>query len=201
VEVPPLQYLAIDGEGDPEGSEQFAASVAALYTATQTPGPQEPAPSGADGGPFPLEGLWWSTDPKLDLESGDPARWQDRTSWRWTLLLRQPEPVDPARLEAARTELAAKADTPQAEAAASAVRAHTLREGLCIQVLHEGPIENEPATIGALHLHLKDQGLIPAGKHHEIYLIPSYAAPPQGLRTILRQPVSQLVQPGAGRSR
>ncbi|WP_328659998.1 GyrI-like domain-containing protein [Streptomyces sp. NBC_00334] len=191
VEVPPLRYLAVDGEGDPQGSESFAAAVAALYIATQAVAVESDPADGAATGPCPLEGLWWSTDPRLDLASGDPGLWQDRTSWRWTLLLRQAEPVDRDRLEAVRAELGAKADTPDAEAAAAALREHTLDEGPCVQLLHEGAIENEPASVRALHRYLDGQGLVPAGRHHEIYLVPATTAPSHELRTILRQPVTR----------
>ncbi|GAA0929184.1 MULTISPECIES: GyrI-like domain-containing protein [Streptomyces violaceusniger group] len=189
VEVPPLHYLAVDGEGDPQGSERFAAAAATLSMATQAVAVDTSPADGTAFGPCPLEGLWWSTDERLHLESGDPELWQDRTSWRWTLLLRQPEPMDAARLEAVRAQLGTKADTPEAEAAAAGLREQALDEGLCVQLLHEGAIENEPASIRALHRHLDAQGLAPTGRHHEIYLVPASTAPPGELRTILRQPV------------
>ncbi|MDX3266039.1 GyrI-like domain-containing protein [Streptomyces sp. MI02-2A] len=100
--------------------------------------------------------------------------------------------MDPAALAAARAELTEASHTPESAAAASSLGALTLREGLCVQVLREGPIENEPSTVGALHRHLDVQGLVPAGRHHEIYLVPSHSAPPSGLRTILRQPLRRL---------
>ncbi|MFF8905396.1 GyrI-like domain-containing protein [Streptomyces olivaceoviridis] len=191
LEVPPLEYLAVDGEGDPQDSKLFAAAIETLYAAATAVAAASggPRPGDADHGPSPLEGLWWSTDPDLNLHSGDPACWRDRTSWRWTLLLRQRHAVDAATLAAARAELTGDCPTPEAAAAVSALGARTLREGLCVQVLHEGPIENEPATVGALHRHLDAQGLVPAGRHHEIYLVPSHTAPPSRLRTVLRQPV------------
>ncbi|MFE6554040.1 GyrI-like domain-containing protein [Streptomyces sp. NPDC057746] len=189
LEVPPLEYLTVDGEGDPQDSKLFAAAIETLYAAAPVLASVGPPPDDADHGLSPLEGLWWSTDPELNLESGDPACWLNRTSWRWTLLLRQSHAPDPATLAAARAELTEASHTPESAAAASALEARSLREGLCVQVLHEGPIEDEPATVGALHRHLGQQGLVPAGRHHEIYLVPAHTAPPSRLRTILRQPV------------
>ncbi len=65
----------------------------------------------------------------------------------------------------------------------------TLREGRCLQVLHVGPCDQEPANIETMRAHVEANGLSYKGPHHEIYLSDPRRVPPARLKTILRQPV------------
>jgi hypothetical protein len=70
----------------------------------------------------------------------------------------------------------------------AAVRLETIREGLCVQMLHVGPYGEEPRTIAAMHFHMIGNGLAFKGPHHEIYLSDPRRIAPERLRTILRHP-------------
>jgi hypothetical protein len=65
-----------------------------------------------------------------------------------------------------------------------------LREGRCVQAMHVGPYEDEPATISRMLAHADARGLTPRGRHHEIYLSDPNQTAPQWLRTIVRLPVA-----------
>lgn len=123
VVVPPRRYLMVDGCGDPTGSPAFGAAVRALH--------------GAAGAAAPLEALWWVDD--------DDAVYLDapRNTWRWTLLVAQPERL--RRL-------------------APPLRRETLDEGLSVQVLHTGP-----EAVDRLHAFVLDNGYRLRGRHHEIF--------------------------------
>ncbi|MFI6846720.1 GyrI-like domain-containing protein [Kitasatospora sp. NBC_00085] len=186
VDVPWLDFLAVDGVGDPAGDPAFAAATAALYAASYTLKFAVRAETGVDYAVLPLEGLWRSDDPEFDPADPDAYRPEARTHWAWTLLIRQPVPYGDAQLATALAKAKAKAG---AEAAAG-LRRVSFAEGRCIQVLHRGPYAEEPRTVKLLHEHLAAEGLAPADRHHEIYLTDPTRTAPERQRTILRQPVA-----------
>lgn len=180
VKVPKLRYLAMDGTGDPNNNPAFEQAVQALYSLSYTlkfmckNGPQQ-----VDWGVMPLEGVWWADD------MHDFIR-QDRTKWRWTLMMLQPELVDTKLLKAAQAELIRrKKDLPRLQDA----RLRTMNEGACAQVLHFGPYANEGPAIAKLHAFIQEQGRVLRGRHREIYLSDPRRVPQAKWRTILRQPM------------
>lgn len=187
VDVPALSFLTVDGEGDPRGGH-FATAVSALYTAAYAVKFAVRKETGTDFAVMPLEGLWHHADPGVDLSGGDRGLWDDRSGWRWTLLIRQPVPVTEEQLTAAREKAAAKTD----DATAAGLRMLDLHEGPAVQVLHKGPFDTEPETVALLHRHIGQEGLKPDGRHHEIYLTDFSRTAPERQRTVLRQPVAGL---------
>lgn len=179
VEVPPLQYLMIDGEGDPNTAQAYKNAVEALFSLSYTlKFMVKRRPGGADYGVMPLEGLWW-TEPMEDFSV------DRKDGWKWTSLMLQPEFITPELVEEARAQAAAKKELP----ALPLVRLERLEEGRCAQVLHIGPYAAEGPTVERLHGFILEQGLSLRGKHHEIYLGDPRRAAPDKLQTIIRQPV------------
>ena len=130
---------------------------------------------------MPLEGLWWADN----MESFSNLRNKDK--WHWTMIIRQPDFISQADIDAALTACGKKKDPIDV----SGLRFEAFDEGPCAQILHIGPFEDEAPTIARLHAGIAAQSKTLRGKHHEIYLSDIRRAAPQKWRTILRQPVSR----------
>ena len=180
VDVPPLDYLMIDGHGDPNTAPQYAEAVQALYTLAFTLRfalKRQPDP--VDAPVMPLEGLWWVSD----MTAFSVA---DKSTWDWTMMIALSAPVSAERVAEARDAAARKKQLPGLER----VRLERLAEGRAAQVLHRGPYSAEGTTVAALHAFIDEQGLALTGKHHEIYLGDPRRTAPERLRTIIRQPAA-----------
>jgi len=168
-QVPPLRYLTVDGEGDPDGPECRAA-MQALYSVSYGIRALMPEKHVV----MPLQGLWWGPDGHFDVH--------DRASWQWRLMILQPETVTADVLERARRA--------KPSALAARLELRDIEEGQVAQVLHLGPYADEKATIDRLLAFIEEQGLRLAGQHHEIYLSNPQRTAPEKLRTIIRYPVA-----------
>jgi len=179
VDVPQMNFFMVDGEGDPNNSQDFQDAVEALYSLSYTlKFAIKMGKSAVDYGVPPLEGLWWADD----MSSFTSGRKDD---WKWTLMIMQPEFVTGELVDAAIEKVRAKKNP----AALSKVRFVPFAEGPAAQILHVGPYSEEGPTIEKLHAFIRDCGNEPAGKHHEIYLGDPRRAAPEKLRTIIRQPM------------
>ena len=181
VDVPPLQYLMIDGHGDPNSSAEYTDAVEALYPLAYKL-KFASKELGRDFTVMPLEGLWWADDPAAFTTA------RDKSQWDWTLMIMQPDWITAEHFEAAVARVGAK-DAPRS---LGAVRLESLDEGRCVQTLHLGPFDEEGPTLAKLHDEvIPSRGLRMSGKHHEIYLSDLRRTAPSKLRTILRQPVTE----------
>jgi hypothetical protein len=180
VDVPELQYLMIDGHGDPNSSPAFADAVEALYPVAYKLKFASKQDLGRDYVVPPLEGLWWAED----MSAFTTAR--DKSGWDWTLMLMVPDWIDRA-LFAAALERAAARNRP---ARIDDIRLESLSEGRCVQTLHVGSFDDEAEVLARMHHEvIPGRGLRMVGKHHEIYLSDFRKVAPEKQRTILRQPV------------
>ena len=178
VEVPPMNYLMVDGEGDPNTSQAYADAVAALYAVAYTVKFMvKKGPLAIDYGVMPLEGLWWAAD--MANFSVD-----DKSTWQWTMMIVQPDFVTATLVNAAIAD-AKKKKNP---AAITKVRFAAFTEGSCAQILHIGPFSAEGPTIEKVHQFIAARGNL-HGKHHEIYLSDIRKADPARWKTIIRQPM------------
>lgn len=178
VEVPTMNYLMVDGQGDPNTSRAYADAVEALYAVSYTVKFMvKKGPPAIDYGVMPLEGLWWADDPSA-FTTGDKAR------WKWTVMVMQPDFVTTDLIERALGEVEKKKNP----AALSLVRFEPLKEGTCAQTLHIGPFSEEGPTIEKVHAFIEARGER-VGKHHEIYLSDIRRAHPSKWKTIIRQPM------------
>jgi hypothetical protein len=178
VEVPELNYLMIDGHGDPNTSPEYTAAIETLY-------PLSYAIRGIikDEEEFkyvvmPLEGLWWTDD----MESFSV---EDKSDWRWTLMIMQPDFVTESIVEQAHDTVRDSKELPSL----SDVRFESLDEGASAQTLHVGPFSAEGPTVERVHEFIESHGYSLRGRHHEIYLSDVRRTDPERLRTIIRQPV------------
>ena len=181
VDVPDMQYLMIDGHGDPNTSSAFTHAVEAVYPVAYKLKFASKRNLARDYVVPPLEGLWWAED----MDSFTVAR--DKSRWDWTLMLMVPDWIDQARFTVAVEQAGAK-DRP---ARLNDIRLETLSEGRCVQTLHVGSFDDEADVLTRMHHEfIPGNGLRMDGKHHEIYLSDFRKVRPDKRRTILRQPVT-----------
>jgi hypothetical protein len=178
VTIGPAKYLAIEGKGAPAGAA-FQVCIGALYAVAFTVKMTRKFAGKGDYKVAWLEGLWWGPDRRAPLSVRSPK------DWRWKLLIRTPTFVTARDLARARRDLLAKGKVREV----GKVKLETLREGRCVQMLHVGPYDKEPATLEAMHDFAEAEGYAFRGVHHEIYLSDPRRTPPAKLRTILRHPV------------
>ncbi|OJH38370.1 GyrI-like domain-containing protein [Cystobacter ferrugineus] len=178
VVVPTFQFLMIDGEGDPNTSKEYAEAVEALFSVSYTAKFMvKNGTQGIDYAVMPLEGLWWSDDMSAFITN-------DRSKWKWTMMIMQPHFVEVAVIQEAIAEVKRK----KALSAVSELRMENFTEGLCAQTLHVGPFNEEGPTIQRVHGFIDARSAL-AGKHHEVYLSDIRRADPCKWRTIIRQPM------------
>ena len=183
VDIPVMQFVKIDGEGDPNTAPAYKQAIEWLYSVSYA---MKFAAKASKGGGYvvpPLEGLWWADNPADFVE-----RRKDR--WRWTMMIMAPEFIDRSLFEAAVEKASKKLGAPP-----ESLRLETLDEGRALQILHVGSYDDEGPTLAKLHDEvMPSQGLTFAGVHHEIYLSDARKTEPAKLRTILRQPVRPAVR-------
>lgn len=178
VEVPKLQFVRIDGAGNPNTAASYKAALEWLYSVSYAMKFAAKAALGKDYTVPPLEGLWWADD-----RSAFVARRKDE--WKWTMMIMAPDFVDRGIFEQA----VAKAGKKLGDAPPS-LRLEYYEEGLCLQTLHVGSYDGEGPVLARLYEEVMPAGgFVHNGLHHEIYLSDARKVPPEKLRTILRQPV------------
>jgi hypothetical protein len=193
VEVPMMQYLMIDGEGDPSTAQAYQDAIEALYAVAYKLKFLSKDESGKDYVVPPLEGLWWTKGIESWMAGiTEEADWLDRfgtidrNSWQWTSMIMQPEWISQEMFIKALERTREKKDLP----ALDGLRLESYQEGLSVQILHIGPFAEEGPVLARLHTRFLPQNcLVEAGKHHEIYLSDPRKTAPEKLRTVLRQPV------------
>ena len=176
-DIPEMNFLKIDGTGDPNTSLDYKEAIEALFTLSYTLKFMiKKGELGIDYGVMPLEGLWWVED----MSKFDQNKKED---WKWTAMIMQPEVVT-NELVASATEEVRKKKNPKA---LSLIRFEAFTEGKAAQTLHIGPFSEEGPTIKKVHDFIIDNGYKLSGKHHEIYLSDIRRAAPQKWKTIIRQ--------------
>lgn len=181
VEVPAMNFLMVDGMGDPNTSQPFADAVEALFSLSYTLKFMiKKGPLAIDYGVLPLEGLWWADDMKA-FTDGDKAK------WRWTAMIMQPDFVTAEMVGSAIAEVKRKKNLP----ALSTVRFEPFAEGVCAQTMHIGPFSEEGPTIEKVHRFIESCGCKRAGKHHEIYVSDIRKAAPAKWKTVVRLPMQE----------
>ena len=189
VEVPSMQYAAVRGHGDPnEPDGEYGRAVAVLYGISYTIKMSYKGSRKVDG--FfeyvvpPLEGFWW-------MEGGAPGvDYRNKSGFNWISIIRVPEFVTEEVFAWAKEEAQRKKgiDTSLAELI-------TVSEGLCVQCLHIGSYNEEPATVAKMDHYRMEQGyendISDRRRHHEIYLSDPRKVSPERMKTVIRHPVSQ----------
>ena len=188
IDVPAMNYLAVRGHGDPNAADsEYQQSIpllyAVAYTIKMSKKGDHQIPGYFDFVVPPLEGYWWQEGVKgIDYDH--------KEKFSFISMIRMPDFVDQATFEWAVKEASVKKRLDLAK-----VEFLSQHEGLCVQALHVGPYDDEPATVKKLHELMADKGLqldINDHRHHpEIYLSDPRRSQPEKLRTIIRIPVKK----------
>lgn len=178
VDVPTMNYLMVDGEGDPNTAQAYADAVEALFMVSYAVKFMvKKGASAIDYGVMPLEGLWWTDDmSKFSID--------DKSTWKWTAMIMQPSFVTSESVELAISDVEKKKNPPSI----AKVRFTPFSEGRCAQIMHIGPFSEEGPAIERVHQFIDFKGQR-TGKHHEIYLSDIRKADPSKWKIIIRQPM------------
>ncbi|MEN6418786.1 MAG: GyrI-like domain-containing protein [Clostridiaceae bacterium] len=190
IDVPEMVFLAVDGRGNPNEQEgAYAKALELLYALSYTI-KMSPKSGHAIQGYFeyrvpPLEGLW-------QMEHGAPGvDYQNKAGFEWTSMIRQPAFVTQDVFDWASFEVLRKKKIETTPA-----RLFVYREGLCVQCMHIGAYDDEPATVEKMDRFVAEQGyrndMGKARRHHEIYLGDPRKTAPEKRKTVIRHPVVQL---------
>ena len=186
VSVPAMNYVAVRGTGDPNeegGTYQQAMEVlyGISYTIKMSKKGSHQIEGYFDYVVPPLEGFWW-----IDGLAGmDYTR---KADFQWISCIRLPDFVSPDDLAWAVEEA-----TRKKKSDFSAAEFLAVEEGLCVQCLHLGSYDDEPATVEAMHAFASEQGyeldFSDKRRHHEIYLSDPRRTAPEKLKTVVRHPI------------
>ncbi|HWR07600.1 GyrI-like domain-containing protein [Sporomusa sp.] len=177
--VPAMNFLMIDGRGNPNNSLEFQNAVEALFSVAYTLKFMIKKIANIDYGVMPLEGLWWCDDmEQFSIENKD--------IWKWTLMIMQPSHITRELF----SEAAEKVSKEKGLVAVDKVNFGTYEEGKAAQILHIGPFSGEGPTVAKLHTFISDNQYQMNGKHHEIYLSDTRRGKPENWKTIIRQPIA-----------
>ncbi len=181
VDVPPMNFLMIDGHGDPNTAQEYQDAVEALYGVAYKLKFMSKKEKGMDYIVPPMEGLWW-------VENMEEFTTESKSAWDWTMMIMQPEWITQEMFEEALKQVEKKKNPP----ALPKLRLEVYHEGLAVQIMHIGPYDAEAPTIARMHTFIDENDYEPTGKHHEIYLGDPRKVAPEKLKTVLRQPVRKV---------
>lgn len=180
IEVPAMQFLMLDGHGDPNSAPAYQEAVEALYAVAYKLKFASKQQVGRDYTVMPLEGLWWAED----MASFTARR--DKSQWDWTMMIMQPEWVTGKMFAQATAVVTQQKALP----ALAKLRLEPYHEGQSVQIMHIGSYEDEAPTLHKLHHEFMPANQLAFnGRHHEIYLSDPRRVAPEKLKTVLRQPV------------
>ena len=189
VDVPPMNFVAVRGKGDPnEENGEYKKAMTLLYGIAFTIKMSDKGGHRIEG--FfdyvvpPLEGFWWQ-------EGVKGIDYRRKADFRWISLIRLPDFVTKQEFDWAVEEASRKKKTDF-----SRVEYLTWREGLCVQCMHVGPYDEEPETVAAMEDYARARGyeidFSPGRYHHELYLSDARKVQPERLKTVIRHPVRKL---------
>ena len=186
VTVPSMNYLAVRGHGDPneEGGE-YKEAIGLLYGIAFTIKMSKKGDHQIEG--FfdyvvpPLEGFWWQDG----IQGVDYAH---KEKFNWISVIRLPDFVTKSDFDWAIEEATRKKKTDF-----SKVEFLQVNEGLCVQCMHIGSYDDEPATVELMHRYMEEQeyelDINDTRRHHEIYLSDARKVAPEKLKTVIRHPI------------
>ena len=186
IDVPEMIFFAVEGAGDPNKCREYKEAMEILYGLSFTVKMSKMNNTQPEGY-FeyvvpPLEGLWYQ-------ESTNGIDYSRKDDFHWISMIRQPEFVTEEVFEIAKAVLSKK--KPSLDISKARFMRYT--EGLCVQLMHTGPYDDEPASIAKLERFAEENGYAEdfgTGRyHHEIYLSDPRKCAPERLRTVIRHPV------------
>lgn len=191
VDVPPMHFLAVRGKGDPNAADgEYKAALGMLYGIAFTIKMSKLGDHRIDGY-FdyvvpPLEGFWWQ-------EGVSGIDYAHKDEYQWISLIRLPDFVTRADFDWAISEA-----TRKKKMDFSKVEFFPYHEGLCVQCMHIGPYDDEPATVAQMNAFIQENGyetdISSTRFHHEIYLSDARKVPPEKRKTVLRHPIRKITE-------
>ena len=190
ITVPKANYIAVRGKGDPNevgGAYQQAISVlyAVAYTLKMSYKTDHKIEGFFEYVVPPLEGFWWQ-DGKGGID------YTDKASFNWISVIRLPEFITQKDFE-----WAVETATKKKKLDCSSAELMTIDEGLCVQIMHLGPFDDEPATIALMDEYLDKNGYVNditnTRLHHEIYLSDARRVVPKKWKTVIRHPIKKII--------
>ena len=188
VTVPSMNYIAVRGHGDPnqEGGD-YKQSIGLLYgiafTIKMSKKGDHEIKGYFDYVVPPLEGFWWQDDV-------DGIDYEHKEDFNWISAIRLPDFVTKTDFDWAIEEA-----TKKKKQDFSKVEFLTYDEGLCVQCMHIGSYDDEPATVQMMHEYMEEQGydlnITDQRLHHEIYLSDARKVAPEKLKTVIRHPIKE----------
>ena len=186
VTMPSMNYIAVRGSGNPNQEDgEYKQAIGLLYGIAFTIKMSKKGDHEIDGY-FdyvvpPLEGFWWQDG----VEGVDYAH---KENFHWISVIRIPDFVSEYDFRWAVDEAAKKKKQDF-----SKVEFLTVEEGVCVQCMHIGPYDDEPATVEIMHNYIEKQGYVldisDKRLHHEIYLSDARKVAPERLKTVIRHPI------------
>ncbi|MFC1968622.1 GyrI-like domain-containing protein [Chloroflexota bacterium] len=184
VDVPQMNFVMIDGSGDPNKAQEYQEAIEALYSISYAIKFVIKKEQEIDYGVMPLEGLWWTDNMSLFTTT-------NKDIWKWIAMIMQPEYVTPVLFDIALRQVEKK----KSLSALSRARFQSFHEGQSAQIMYIGPFSAEGPTIERIHEFAKEHDYTFDGllqKHHEIYLSDFRKTAPDKLKTIIRQPLQPI---------
>ena len=188
VTVPEMNYIAVRGKGDPneEGGE-YKSAIGVLYAIAYTIKMSKMGDHRIDGYfDFvvpPLEGFWWQ-------DGIDGVDYSNKSTFNWISVIRLPDFVTKADFD-----WAVETATKKKKLDCSKAEFITINEGLCVQIMHTGSYDDEPATVAVMNEYLLQNGyendFSDNRLHHEIYLSDVRKVAPEKLKTVIRHPIKK----------
>ncbi|WP_028509745.1 GyrI-like domain-containing protein [Ruminococcus sp. NK3A76] len=189
VDVPKANYISVTGKGDPnEQDGDYKKAIEMLYAIAYTFKMSYKTDHCIEG--FfeyvvpPLEGFWWQ-------ESVEGIDYSDKSSFNWISVIRIPDFITQADIDWAK-ETALK----KKKLDCSSVKMITIEEGLCVQIMHVGSYDDEPASVALMDSFIAENGfkndINDKRLHHEIYLSDARKTPPEKLKTVIRHPIKKI---------
>ena len=189
VDIPRANYIALRGRGDPnEEGGAYQKAIGLLYAVAYTLKMSYRTDYRIEG--FfdyvvpPLEGFWWQ-------EGVDGIDLADKSKFNWISLIRLPDFVTEKDFE-----WAVKTASQKKKLDCLAVEFLTVEEGLCVQIMHHGPYDDESATVALMDEYIKERGYVndfnERRLHHEIYISDSRKTAPEKWKTVIRHPIKKV---------
>ena len=186
VSIPTMNYIAINGHGDPNDEKgEYKDALSLLYSIAFTLKMSYKTDYRIEGYFSyvvpPLEGLWWQNN-------SNTIDYQHKEDFNWISMIRLPDFITKKDVDWAITTANAKKQKSHSQ-----VYFFTLEEGLCVQCMHRGSFDDEPATLELIHNYIDNNDLLTdiseTRRHHEIYLSDPRKCKAENIKTVLRIPV------------
>lgn len=186
IDVPAMNFIAVRGKGNPnEEDGEYKVALGLLYAIAFTIKMSNKGKHKIEG--FfdyvvpPLEGFWWQ-------DGVDGVDYTHKEDYQWISLIRLPDFVTKTDFDWAVEEA-----TRKKQSDFSKVEFYSYTEGMCVQCMHIGPYDEEPATVQAMEDYAHAMGyeidISETRFHHEIYLSDARRCSPEKLKTVIRHPV------------